>query len=46
LRFFSQTFSDQATLESDIGWMLGQWLYTIPSLMLGGFGSNCACPCL
>jgi hypothetical protein len=37
LRFFSQTFPDQATLESNIGWMLGQWLYTIPALLLGGY---------
>jgi hypothetical protein len=37
LRFFPQTFPDQATLETNTGWMLGQFLYTIPSLMLGGY---------
>ena len=37
LRLFSQTFPDQATLDSNVGWMLSQSLYTVPAAMLGGY---------
>ena len=37
LRLFSQTFPDQAALDSHVGWMLSQSLYTVPALMLGGY---------
>ena len=37
LRLFSQTFPDQAALDSHVGWMLSQPLYTVPALMLGGY---------
>ena len=31
LRFFPQTFPDQAALDANIGWMLSQSLYTVPA---------------
>lgn len=37
LRLFSETFPDQAALDSNVGWMLSQWLYTVPAAMLGGY---------
>lgn len=37
LRLFPQTFPDQATLDSNAGWMLSQSFYTVPALMLGGY---------
>lgn len=37
LRLLSQTFPDQATLDSNVGWMLSQSLYTVPAAMLGGY---------
>jgi hypothetical protein len=37
LRLFSQTFPDQATLDTNVGWMLSQSLYTVPAAMLGGY---------
>jgi len=37
LRLFSQRFPDQAALDSHIGWMLSQSLYTVPALVLGGY---------
>lgn len=37
LRLFSQTFPDQAALDSNVGWMLSQSLYTVPAAMLGGY---------
>ena len=37
LRLCSQTFPDQASLDSNVGWMLSQSLYTVPAAMLGGY---------
>jgi hypothetical protein len=37
LRMFTQTFPDQAALDSNIAWMLSQSLYTVPALILGGY---------
>ncbi len=37
LQLFSQTFPDQATLDSNVGWMLSQSLYTVPAMILGGY---------
>ena len=37
LRLFSQTFPDQAALNSNVGWMLSQFLYTVPAAVLGGY---------
>ena len=37
LRLFSQSFPDQAALDSHVGWMVSQSLYTLPALMLGGY---------
>lgn len=37
LWLFSETFPDQASLDSNVGWMLSQLLYTVPALMLGGY---------
>jgi hypothetical protein len=37
LRFSSETFPDPATLDSNIGWMVSQSLYTIPAAMFGGY---------
>jgi hypothetical protein len=37
LQLFPRAFPDQAALESNLGWMLGQWLYTAPAAMLGGY---------
>ena len=37
LRLFSQSFPDQAALDSNVGWMVSQSLYTVPALMLGGY---------
>lgn len=37
LRLFSQTFPDQAALDSNAGWMLSQTLYTVPASILGGY---------
>jgi hypothetical protein len=37
LRLFSQSFPDSAALDSNVGWMLSQSLYTVPALMLGGY---------
>jgi hypothetical protein len=37
LRLFSQTFPDRATLDSNIGWILSQSLYTVPAAILGGY---------
>ena len=37
LRLFSATFPDQAALDSNALWMLSQWLYTVPALVLGGY---------
>jgi hypothetical protein len=37
LRTFSQTFPDQAALDSSLLWMLSQTLYTVPALILGGY---------
>jgi hypothetical protein len=36
-RLLSDTFPDQATLDSNVGWMLSQSLYTVPALILGGY---------
>jgi hypothetical protein len=36
LQLFPRAFPDQAALQSNLGWMLGQWLYTAPAAMLGG----------
>ena len=32
-----QTFPDRAALEVSVAWMLSQWLYTAPALVLGGY---------
>ncbi|HUQ68966.1 MAG TPA: hypothetical protein VM165_05555 [Planctomycetaceae bacterium] len=37
LQWFSQTFPDPAALDTNVGWMLSQSLYTLPALMLGGY---------
>ena len=37
LRMLPQTFPDQNALDSNVGWMLSQSLYTVPALMLGGY---------
>ena len=37
LRMFSQTFPDQATLDTNVGWMLSQSLYSVPATVLGGY---------
>lgn len=37
LGWFSETFADSSALDSHVGWMLSQSLYTVPALMLGGF---------
>lgn len=33
LRLFSQAFPDQAAIDSNVGWMLSQSLYTVPADM-------------
>ena len=37
LSLFPERFPDQAALDTNVGWMLSQSLYTIPALMLGGY---------
>ena len=37
LRLFASTFPDQAALDSNVGWMLSQSLYTVPAAILGGY---------
>ena len=37
LRLFSATFPDQAALDSNVGWLLSQSLYTVPAAILGGY---------
>jgi hypothetical protein len=37
LRLLSQSFPDPSALDSHIGWMLSQSLYTLPALILGGY---------
>ena len=37
LRLLSQSFPNQAALDSNVGWMLSQLLYTLPALVLGGY---------
>lgn len=37
LRLFSQAFPDQAALDTNVGWMMSQWLYSIPAATLGGY---------
>lgn len=37
LQLFPRAFPDHAALDSNVGWMLGQWLYTVPAAMLGGY---------
>jgi hypothetical protein len=37
LRWFAESFPDPAALDSHLGWMLSQALYTVPALVLGGF---------
>lgn len=37
LRLFPQTFPNAASLDSSVGWMLSQMLYTVPALILGGY---------
>lgn len=37
LWLFPQTFPNAAALDSSIGWMLSQTLYTVPALILGGY---------
>ena len=37
LRFFSDTFPDRATLDTHVGWMLSQSLYTVLAAILGGY---------
>jgi hypothetical protein len=37
LRLLSQSFPEPSALDSHIGWMLSQSLYTLPALILGGY---------
>lgn len=37
LRWFSETFPDETALDSHVGWMLSQSLYTMPALIVGGY---------
>ena len=37
LRLFPATFPDQATLDSNVGWMLSGFLYMVPAAILGGY---------
>ena len=37
LRLFAKTFPDQATLDSNVIWMLSGYLYMVPTAMLGGY---------
>jgi hypothetical protein len=37
LQWFSQSFPDPAALDSHLGWMLSQSLYTLSALMFGGY---------
>lgn len=37
LRLLPETFPDQAALDTNVGWMLSQSLYTVPAAMLGGY---------
>jgi hypothetical protein len=37
LRLLSQSFPDLSALDSHIGWMLSQSLYTLPAVILGGY---------
>lgn len=37
LRLFPQSFPDQAALDSNVGWMISQALYTVPAAILGGY---------
>ena len=37
LRLFPQTFPDQASLDSNVGWMLVGFLYMVPVAIFGGY---------
>jgi hypothetical protein len=37
LRLFSSSFPDRATLDTSLGWMVSQSLYTVPAAILGGY---------
>jgi hypothetical protein len=37
LRLFSETFPNQEALNSNLGWMLSQFLYTVPGAIVGGY---------
>ena len=37
LQLFSERFPDGATLDSNVGWMLGGSLYMVPAAILGGY---------
>jgi hypothetical protein len=44
LQLFPRAFPDQATLQSHVGWMLSQWLYTAPAAMFGGYVADWLAP--
>ena len=37
LRLFSSSFPDRATLDTSLGWMVSQSLYTVPAAIFGGY---------
>jgi hypothetical protein len=37
LRLFSSSFPDRASLDTSLGWMVSQSLYTVPAAILGGY---------